>query len=73
MDIIEACKTLMDHENILSPDEKEFMKDCIESSDPELFIQVSINQRIPVLLSIFEKIDKLKKEIYGDNSDDENF
>jgi hypothetical protein len=70
MDIIEACKTLMDHDNILSSDEKEFMKDCIDSSNPELFIQVSINHKIPVLMSILKKIEKLKKEIYGD---DENF
>lgn len=66
MDIIEACKVLIEQDNILSPDEKEFMNDCITSENPELFIQVSIDYKIPVLISILQKIEKLKTEIYGD-------
>ncbi len=66
MDIIEACKILAEQENILSPIEKEFINDCITSENPELYIQVSIDYKVPVLISILEKIEKLKLEIYGE-------
>ena len=67
MDVIEACKILMDQDNILSPLEKEYMNDCINSENPELFIQVSIEYKIPILISILEKIEKINKEINGDD------
>jgi len=66
MDIIDACKILAEQENILSPIEKEFINDCIASENPELYIQVSIDYKVPVLISILEKIEKLKLEIYGE-------
>jgi hypothetical protein len=69
MDVLEACKILMEQDNILSSKEKEYMNDCINSDNPELFIQVSIDYKVPILISILEKIEKLNKEIHGEENE----
>jgi hypothetical protein len=45
------------------------MNDCINSDNPELFIQVSIDYKVPILISILEKIEKLNKEIHGEENE----